>query len=148
MKPVAASILYEQIRSSSKLTKLTQIEIARKAKIDQSQVSRILSGQFKRVSAKNLIKLCKFIGITNKRKQRVSTTLEDTIQAVWDGSRREETALVQLLRAADALALARTTAVAKVARQATGITPVKIGRRPRPATKHVLTPEHTQTNKS
>jgi transcriptional regulator with XRE-family HTH domain len=119
MKPMAASILYEQIRNSPKLANLTQIDIAKKAKIDQSQVSRILSGQFKRVSAKNLTKLCKFIGITPRKRLPLSATLEDTIQAVWDGSPREETALIQLLRAADALALARTTAVAKASRRAT-----------------------------
>jgi predicted XRE-type DNA-binding protein len=108
MERAAASLLYRAIRSSSILAALTQTEIAKNAKIHQSQVSRIMSGQFKRTTARGVLQLCELAGIPTTAKTVLSLKLQNTLQSIWDGSRAQEDALVKLLKAADALALARS----------------------------------------
>ena len=67
-----------------------------------------MSGQFKRVTAKSLIKLCEFARISPKLSEPLSPKLQNALKGVWDGSRSQEEALVKLLKAADALVLARS----------------------------------------
>ena len=57
MNFAAASVVYERIKSSQKLSALTQEAIAVAAKVHQSQVSRILKGDFRRVS-ENVMRMC------------------------------------------------------------------------------------------
>ncbi len=106
MPRLSASLLYQHIRNSPKLAGLTQVEIARRAKIHQSQVSRIMRGDFKRVTAKSVLRLCEFARITGAVEDPVSPKLQQALRAVWDGTKGREKALINLLRAADALALA------------------------------------------
>lgn len=107
MTTAAANLLYKYIQDSPRLAGRTQVEIAREAKIHQSQVSRIMSGQFKRVTAKSIMKLCEFADIRPAVNKPLSLTLQNTLKGMWDGSRLQEEALVKLLKAADTLALAR-----------------------------------------
>jgi transcriptional regulator with XRE-family HTH domain len=108
MTTVAANLLYLQLRQSPRLAGLKQPEIARKAKIHQSQVSRILRGQFKRVTAPSVMKLCEFARIKRMTDRPLSPKLQNVLRGVWDGSSAQEQALVRLLKAGDALALAHS----------------------------------------
>jgi len=57
MNFAAASVVYERIKSSQKLSALTQEAIAVAANVHQSQASRILKGDFRRVS-ENVMRMC------------------------------------------------------------------------------------------
>jgi transcriptional regulator with XRE-family HTH domain len=108
MTKAAANLLYRNIQNSPRLAGRTQIEIAREAKMHQSQVSRIMRGQFKRVTAKSILKLCEFARIKATVNEPLSAKLQKALKGIWDGSRSQEQALVRLLKAADLLALAHS----------------------------------------
>lgn len=69
-------------------------------KIDQSQVSRILAGNFVRVSP-NVREICKYANIAvnerTKKPKVLSKKLIDTIKDVWDGSPEVEELLCNLI---------------------------------------------------
>jgi len=104
MNLAAASVVYERIKSSQKLSAFTQEAIAIAAKVHQSQVSRILKGDFRRVS-ENVMRICKFADISFTQEQALSPRLQRALESVWDGSRGQEAALVKLLGAAGGLSL-------------------------------------------
>ena len=108
MKLTTANLLYQEIRNAPKLAGRLQSEIARDVGIHQSQVSRIMSGQFKRVSARSIMRLCEFAGINTTLEQPLSERLQSALSGLWDGTASQEEALIGLLRAADALALSRS----------------------------------------
>lgn len=101
----APSVVYDRIKKSRKLSALTQSEIAFGAKVHQSQVSRILNGDFQRVSG-NVMQICKFADILFTDAQPISPKLQKAVERVWDGSRAQEAAIVKLLGAAGGIALA------------------------------------------
>lgn len=68
----------------------------------QSQVSRILAGNFARISP-NVIKICKFARIKLTVEQPASDKLREAVERVWDGSSAQENALVRLILAAGGL---------------------------------------------
>jgi len=105
MNLVATSVVYERLQKCRKLSALTQSEIAVGAKVHQSQVSRILSGDFRRVS-QNVIRICKFADIVFTDTETISPKLQKAVESVWDGSRAQEAAIVKLLKAAGGIALA------------------------------------------
>lgn len=105
MNLAATSVVYERIKKCRKLSALTQSEIAAGAKVHQSQVSRILRGDFRRVSA-NVIRICKFANIVFTDARTISPKLQKAVESVWDGSRAQEAAIVKLLGAAGGMALA------------------------------------------
>lgn len=116
MNLAAVSVVYERLKSSQKLSALKQGEIAFGAKVHQSQVSRILKGDFRRVS-KNVMQICKFAGISFTHEQTLSPKLQKALEGVWDGSRGQEAALVKLLGAAAGIALAGSVARGGVSRR-------------------------------
>lgn len=108
MSYASAKVLYERIRKARKLSGLTQTEIARETGIHQSQVSRIMNGDFTRVTAKSVRRLCEFAHIrTEADDLSLTSTLQNTLRGIWDGSKAQERAIVNLLRAASGLALAQ-----------------------------------------
>jgi transcriptional regulator with XRE-family HTH domain len=107
MSHASANVLYQRIRKAPKLAALTQTEIARRAGITQSQVSRIMNGSFTRVTAKSVLRLCEFARISVNADMPLTPNLQNTLRAIWDGSKTQERALVHLLKAAAGLALAR-----------------------------------------
>lgn len=83
---------------------LTQTQIANSTGIHQSQVSRILNGQFKTVS-KNIKTLCKYANInidqTHAQKNLSPQENKDLMEAlkyVWDGSTNQAKALAKVIR--------------------------------------------------
>lgn len=115
----AASVVYERIKNSPKLSAITQVALARGAKVHQSQVSRILKGKFVRVS-KNVMRICKFADISFTQDQPLSPKLQKALQGVWDGSPGQEAALVQLLNAASGIALAHSSVARSDSRRSKG----------------------------
>ncbi|EHR40942.1 hypothetical protein [Alishewanella jeotgali] len=74
--------------------------VSEATKIDQSQVSRILAGNFVRVSP-NVREICKHANITVNEKAKkpkvLSKKLIDTIMDVWDGSPEVEELLCNMI---------------------------------------------------
>src|ERR1700682_731757 len=99
------SVLYAALNKSTKLSGMKQVEIARATGIHQSQISRMMSGNFRRVTARNLAKLCKYADVVRSAQRHISPLLKKTLEALWDGSPEQEQALVRLLKAAEMLAL-------------------------------------------
>ena len=90
-----------------RLRQLSQLEIASASGVDQSQVSRILSGKSKRASP-NLLRVCKYAAAVRAAAPETppaSTTatakLTDAVLRVWDGSPAHAGALVELLEAVE-----------------------------------------------
>lgn len=86
---------------------LSQLQIASASGVDQSQVSRILSGKSKRASP-NLLRVCKYAATvraaapeTPPRPIAASAQLTDAVLRVWDGSPAHAGALVDLLEAVE-----------------------------------------------
>lgn len=74
--------------------------VSEATRIDQSQVSRILAGNFVRVSP-NVREICKYANITVNEKAKkpkvLSKKLIDTIRNVWDGSPEVEELLCNMI---------------------------------------------------
>lgn len=97
--PLGITRSLEQLRSlvSARLT--SQIEIAAATGVDQSQISRILAGQVKRVS-KNVTSLCIFANQFDTCRQNDpsrSAVLMAALRAVWDGSQKHAEAIASML---------------------------------------------------
>ncbi len=75
-----------------------QLLIQEKTGIDQSQVSKILSGKSRRIS-KNVIKVCKYakIDIDSDDKLNVSEPLMSAVLNAWDGSQESERLIIDIL---------------------------------------------------
>jgi transcriptional regulator with XRE-family HTH domain len=89
----------DQLRTlvSSRLT--SQTEIAMATGIDQSQISRILAGQVKRVS-RNVAELCKFANqfyASGQNDPSRSAVLMGALRAIWDGSPAHAEAIASVL---------------------------------------------------
>ena len=97
--PLGITRSLEQLRSlvSARLT--SQIEIAAATGVDQSQISRILAGQVKRVS-RNVTSLCIFANQFDTSIQNDpsrSAVLMAALRAVWDGSQKHAEAIASML---------------------------------------------------
>lgn len=89
----------QKLRLLVKSRVLTQADIALATNVDQSQVSRILAGQIRRVSA-NVLELCKFAnsydaGVHHDPSQ--NEVLIGALRAVWDGSSAHAEAIASVL---------------------------------------------------
>jgi hypothetical protein len=96
-------VLIAEIRSRMNARKLNASLIARTCAVDQSQVSRILAGDFKNIS-QNIMQICMYLGIDPVRLLR-SAPVEDAATqriaesalAVWDGTPQGADLLVSVL---------------------------------------------------
>lgn len=82
---------------TSKATSQTEISIA--TGVNQSQISRILSGQIRRVSG-NVMTLCKFANEFDASRgpdPMESTVLMSALRLVWDGSPAHAEAIASVL---------------------------------------------------
>lgn len=98
-----------QLRAEVLRRRLIQAEIARQTGISQPQVSRILSGKFKRKSGR-VMQLCRFLFPNDSApiaKRELSERLGRAVMDVWDGSQEQEEALIHLLEAIRGLASPR-----------------------------------------
>lgn len=109
---------------------LTQSELEALTKVDQTQISRILSGDFVFVSP-NVEAICKLLGVSYARFSRIRVALGDpspsklserpapadpiapealvlqAFESVWDGSPRHALAIGDLIRVAGPLVYGR-----------------------------------------
>lgn len=84
---------------------VTQAEISAETGVSQSQISRILAGQFRRAS-KNVEELCRY---ASRRRERPSSdeardraALTAALLALWDGTPSHAQALIDMLSAISA----------------------------------------------
>jgi transcriptional regulator with XRE-family HTH domain len=99
--PGSSKTVASLIRREVERRGITQTELASLAQIHQSQISRILRGEFQR-SSSNLKKVCECLNITElaaAKPPRATARLTKAVSDVWDGSKNGEKALVRLLGA-------------------------------------------------
>ncbi|RUP25724.1 MAG: helix-turn-helix domain-containing protein [Curvibacter sp.] len=102
MQDISQSEIIESLQKLRLLVKsrvLTQADIALATNVDQSQVSRILAGQIRRVSA-NVLELCKFANSYDggvRRDPSQNEVLIGALRAVWDGSSAHAEAIASVL---------------------------------------------------
>jgi transcriptional regulator with XRE-family HTH domain len=86
--------------------KLTQLGIAATTGINQSQVSRILNGDFRRPS-KNVLKLCSyansFASVDDRLSPATNHDLMSALELVWDGTDQHARALANVIRSLSSL---------------------------------------------
>lgn len=94
----ALALLANQVRTG----RLTQQHLQRVTGVHQSQISRILTGQAKRMS-RNVEKLCKYARALSKPDGTTNSVgaeeLQESILAIWDGSVEHAQSLKSLLDA-------------------------------------------------
>jgi len=96
------------LRSYMKNTCTTQEVVSQKLGIHQSQISRLLNGEYQRLSP-NLKKFCDYakievgIRVRGKSKKQLSRKLSRVVAEVWDGSKQHEYALIRIIRSLKAL---------------------------------------------
>jgi transcriptional regulator with XRE-family HTH domain len=77
-------------------------ELARHSGVHQSQLSRILSGDFK-IFSSNVMQICKTIGLetdrsrTRSRSEQDREAIADSALGIWDGSAKDREVVVSLL---------------------------------------------------
>lgn len=87
------------LRATFKSEHLSQQALAEATGIHQSQISRILSGQARRLS-RNVIALCKFadnLHKTRKSSKKLHPALVSALQQTWDGSTEHAEALAKVI---------------------------------------------------
>ena len=81
---------------------VTQTEISTETGVSQSQVSRILSGQFRRAS-KNVLAICRYASLRRERPRSSEASdraaLTTALLALWDGTPSHAQALIDMLSA-------------------------------------------------
>lgn len=90
------------LRQYIKSTGCTQSDLSAETGIHQSQLSRILGGEARRLS-KNLMALCKYANISVEMKDPQPEANPDLMQALretWNGSERHAQQLAMLIRKA------------------------------------------------
>ncbi|HSK74453.1 MAG TPA: helix-turn-helix transcriptional regulator [Pyrinomonadaceae bacterium] len=91
-----------QIQEYLEKEKITQKELARLAKVDQSQISRIINGNFRKVS-KNVKRICKYAkvdldSVKENKNPAQNSELMEAISLVWDGTNKNAKALATVIR--------------------------------------------------
>ena len=77
--------------------------LATEVGVDQSQVSRILSGEFKTITPP-VIRICKYANIFAQEKvEKDKSCLIEAIDEVWDGSDEIEELLLNLIRSVQSI---------------------------------------------
>jgi len=94
-------LLIQRLSSDVRQGSLTQQQISDATGVDQSQVSRILAGNMRRVS-ENVEKLCNYAKTLDTPYERDEQSKQDLIKALlqlWDGTPVHAITLKQLLHA-------------------------------------------------
>lgn len=89
------------LRAWSEKNKMTQTAISTRIGLNQSQVSRFLSGDFVRVTDP-IKKLCKYAEISlisSKSDPRTNVVLMEALERTWDGSDRHAKLLAKVILA-------------------------------------------------
>ncbi|MGY4167531.1 helix-turn-helix domain-containing protein [Bradyrhizobium sp. USDA 4529] len=84
--------LLDEMQAQIAARHLSAMDISRSSGVDQSQVSRILAGDFKRIS-QNVMQICNFLGINPGRfvgslpgDDDTRRRIADSALSVWDGT--------------------------------------------------------------
>lgn len=99
---MTATEISEKLRKYLEDSDITQEKFAKKVNVDQSQISRILNADFKRIS-KNVRKVCKNAKIDLDSKKGESNPAEspelmNALSLVWDGTDKKAKALAKVIR--------------------------------------------------
>jgi transcriptional regulator with XRE-family HTH domain len=95
-------VIASRLKTKVERRGISQAQLAANTGVHQSQLSRILRGDFKRIG-KNVRKVCHFLSVKPRDFQRSNPRLAKAITALWDGSRKHERVLIHLLKAVEAI---------------------------------------------
>lgn len=93
--------LVRQLCDSFEKSRVTQQQIANGSGVHQSQVSRILRGEFKRMT-RNVVKICKYANVAPGQvasKGSLAAELTSLLKQLCDGTSEREKTLLRLLKA-------------------------------------------------
>ncbi|WP_078815978.1 helix-turn-helix domain-containing protein [Prosthecobacter debontii] len=90
--------LAELLRAKMAESGITQEKLGEATGVHQSQICRILQGRFRRPS-KNVLEICKYLGIEHSMHDRANPRLERAVCKLWDGTQRHEDSLLRLMDA-------------------------------------------------
>ena len=106
-------LLVTEIRAQIVARRLSLTKLANDCGVDQSQISRVLAGDFKRLSH-NVMQICINLGIDPLRfvepsrpDEDVKRRITDSALAVWDGTLEGADLLVSILGGMAAMRLGR-----------------------------------------
>jgi transcriptional regulator with XRE-family HTH domain len=100
-----------QLRATMKRNKWTQMHLAERFKVDQSRISRICAGRFKRVTPL-VEKLCEYAHIETKalgQESALPKDVETAVRRLLDGSADSKRAVIRLLNAGLQLQIRRVS---------------------------------------
>lgn len=101
---IAPKLLGDMLMEIFKKERVVQLDIQNNTGVSQSQISRILNGNFSRVDGKNVKRICKYANISLSENDvptsdpRKSEILIGALQEIWDGTHKKEKALAGLIR--------------------------------------------------
>ena len=92
----------EKLRKYLEDNDITEEILAKKANVDQSQVSRIRNAQFKRIT-ENVMRVCKYAeidlgSIREESDPAKNPELMGALSLVWDGTDKKAKALAKVIR--------------------------------------------------
>ena len=92
--------LHAQLETAFRNSGLTQSQLALFTGVNQSQISRILAGSWRRISG-NVMQVCKYYGIEphGDSERLASRRLESAALEMWDGTSEHERILLSLFGA-------------------------------------------------
>jgi transcriptional regulator with XRE-family HTH domain len=104
--PTTVDLIIAALRDRVAKRGLTQLELAEHSGVSQSQISRILSGQYCRESA-NVQRLCDYakqaLNIQVQPSSVALGVLNSAINETWDGTDEHAEALARVIRSLSAL---------------------------------------------
>lgn len=104
--PTTIDLIIATLRDQVAKREITQLDLAEHSGVSQSQISRILSGQYRRESV-NVQRLCdyarKALDIPLQPSASALGVLNSAIQETWDGTDEHAEALAQVIRSLSAL---------------------------------------------
>lgn len=90
-----------QLKKYLEENKVTEQSVANATNIDQSYISRIKNGKFKRVT-ENVKKVCEYaridLNFVKESSPAEKTILMNAIYEVWDGTEKQAKALAKVIR--------------------------------------------------
>jgi transcriptional regulator with XRE-family HTH domain len=93
-----------RLREAKRKKRYSQLEIATKSGVDQSQISRFIAGHFQRETP-NLKRVCKALGVhlasagPTPKNEAFSRTLAKELEGLWDGTHRHRRIIMRVVRA-------------------------------------------------
>lgn len=95
---IVAQRLEKAFQHRRKLQKDIVREIEKSVGVDQSQVSRIVRGEFRQIRG-HALQICKFLGVDLHATSQENPRLASAVAELWDGTPTHEAKLLRAIKA-------------------------------------------------